>query len=415
MNILVMTLYWYPYEGPIIPVYGAIFKDLVQRGNKVTIITSFPHYRKGRRETWNEYRGKICETSQWEGVKLLRSYVYAPVFDQRKSGLLYRGLNFLSFNLSSLFTALLLAGKPDVIFASSSPPLTNGMIAWMVSLLKRCPLIYNVQDIFPDIAEKTGAVRNRVALAVLKAIEVFVYTVADKVLLLSEGMRRNVIAKGVLRRKTEVIPNFLDTDFLKPSDQDNPFSREWNLAGRFVAMYAGSVGISHGAEVIVEAAEILGNQKGIVFCFVGGGEYKPNLEEMASRKELNNVVFIPAQPFTRMNHVLPSAAVSLITYKKGLAEDSLPTKLVASMCSGCAVVAAIDEDSDTGSVIKEAGCGIIVPPEDSKALAEAILTFCQQSEKAEEMGRRGRAYVLEHFRSDVVIGRYEELFKSVLS
>ena len=103
------------------PIYGAIFRELVKRGNKIALITSFPHYRKGRRETWDEYRGKLCEITEWEGVRLIRSYVFAPVFSQNKFGLLYRALNFLSFNISSLLASTFVGGKVDVVLAPSSP------------------------------------------------------------------------------------------------------------------------------------------------------------------------------------------------------------------------------------------------------------------------------------------------------
>ena len=94
LNILWLMLYWYPYEGPLQPVYGAIIEDLMRQGHRVTVISSFPHFRLGRKERWSEYRGKLFERTRWRGATLIRSYVYAPVFKNEKLGLLIRGLNY---------------------------------------------------------------------------------------------------------------------------------------------------------------------------------------------------------------------------------------------------------------------------------------------------------------------------------
>jgi colanic acid biosynthesis glycosyl transferase WcaI len=414
LNILWIMIYWYPYEGPLQPVYGAILQDLMEKGHNVTIVSSFPHFRKGRPETWDEYRGKLFQKTEWNGARLIRSYVYAPVFKQEKPGLFYRALNFISFNISSVIAGIFMAGKSDIIFAPSSPPLTNGICAWIISLFKRCPVIYNIQDMYPDMAEKAGIVKSRFWRGFMKVIEKIVYKLADRLLLLSEGMRKNVIRKGVPEKKTEVIPNFFDINLLKPVTGENPFARQWNPEGKFLAMYGGNVGIPHGAEVILEAAERLKEPRDILFCFVGRGEYRPTLQQMTKQKGLDNLIFIPAQPFTEMSRVWTSASVSLITYKRGLSEDSLPTKLIASMCCQRPVIAAVDEDSDTAELIRKAQCGIIVPPEDAAAFADAIVTLYSDDPLRQKMGEAGRQYVMSHFERKVISGQYEKLLLSTV-
>ncbi|PQP33810.1 hypothetical protein C6A37_11020, partial [Desulfobacteraceae bacterium SEEP-SAG9] len=123
--ILVIMLYWYPYDGALMSIYGYIFKRLISKGHKVTIITSFPHYRKGRPETWKEIRRKLFEKTEWKGATIIRSYVFAPVFRGNKFSLFFRALNYISFNISSTLAGIFLAGKQDIIFSPSSPPLTN--------------------------------------------------------------------------------------------------------------------------------------------------------------------------------------------------------------------------------------------------------------------------------------------------
>jgi colanic acid biosynthesis glycosyl transferase WcaI len=415
MKIMAILIYWYPYEGPLMPIYGAVFEDLIRRGHEITIMSSFPHYRLGRSETWGEHRGKLFEVTDWKGAKLVRSYVYAPVFNRETLGLIYRILNFISFNISSMLTSIFLTGNVDIIFAPSSPPLSNGIVAWILSLFKRCPMVYSVQDMYPDIADKTGLVRSRSVLAATKLIEKLVYTISDRVILLSEGMRKKVLRKGVPEEKTEVIPNFFDTGLVRPTSRDNAFSLEWGLSERFVAVYAGNVGIPHGAEVIIHAAELLQHREQMLVCFVGGGEYRPRLQKLAQVRGLKNVLFIEALPYSRMNDVFSSASLSFITYRKGLAEDSLPSKLIASMCCECPVVVSIDEGSETARIIESAQCGMVVPAEDAPALSKAVMSLYRDKELRISMGKRGREYALRHFRREVISSRYEKTFQSLVN
>jgi colanic acid biosynthesis glycosyl transferase WcaI len=414
MKIVAVLIYWYPYEGPLMPIYGAVFEDLMKWGHDVTIISSFPHYRLGRRETWEEHRGKLFQVTDWKGAKLIRSYVYAPVFHRGNLGLIYRILNFISFNISSMLTSIFLTGNVDIIFAPSSPPLSNGVVAWIVSLFKRCPMVYSVQDMYPDIAEKTGLVRSRSVLAATKWIEKLVYAISDRVILLSEDMRKKVLRKGIPEEKTEVIPNFFDTGIVRPTSRENAFSREWGLSERFVAVYAGNAGIPHGAEVIIHAAELLQHLEQMILCFVGGGEYRPRLQKLAQLRGLKNVLFIEAPPYSRMNDVLSSASLSFVTYRKGLAEDSLPSKLIASMCCELPVVASIDEGSETARIIQSAQCGIVVPAEDASALSKAVTSLYRDEAMRSEMGKRGREYALRHFKREVMSSRYERTFQSLV-
>jgi colanic acid biosynthesis glycosyl transferase WcaI len=409
-------LYWYPYEGPLMPIYGAIFQDLVAKGHDVTIVASFPHYRKGRTETWDQYRNKLIEISTWKSVKLIRSYVYAPIFNSKSRGLIYRALNFISFNISCIFAGIVLGGKADLVFAPSSPPLTNGFCAWILGIWKKCPIIYNVQDVYPDMAEKLGLIKNKVFIALLKKLERSVYRLSDKALVISEKMRNNLLCKKVPTNKIALIPNFIDTDFIRPISQENSFSVKWRLNGRFVVMYAGNIGLSHGAEIIVHAAKILMDMQNndIEFCFVARGEYKNKIEFMAKSMNLKNVRFVPPQPEESVPHIWASASVSIVSYRSGMAEYSVPSKLLAIMCSGRPVIAAADRGSETEKIIHSANCGFCTKPEDPVALALAILRLFQNEEERIHMGENGRKYVLEYFRRKKISKQYEELFLSVI-
>jgi colanic acid biosynthesis glycosyl transferase WcaI len=413
MKILVIMLNWYPYCGPLMPIYGVIFKQLLSMGDEITIVTSLPHHHKGSPESYAKNPFRLYEITRWDRAKLIRSWVFAPRFEDEKLSLLARALNFISFNVSSAIAAVLLGGKADVIFAPSSPPLTNGIVAYLVSRFKNCPFVYNVQDIYPDIAVNLGLVRNRLFLLLLKSLEKAVYRLANKVLTISGGMREIIEKKGVPSEKVEVIENFLDPSFFRDERSDNDFSRSFGLHDSFVVMYAGNIGVPHGVEVIVQAAEILRNEPGLKFCFVARGERRAEVERLTRTKGLKNVMFLPPQPESSVPQIWATASVGVISYRRGLAGFSLPSKLFAAMCAARPVIASVDGESETARIIASAKCGMCVQPESPGEIAEAILNLKKSPEIAREMGRNGREYVQEHLRKEVIALHYASLFKGL--
>ncbi len=415
MKILVIMLNWYPYCGPLMPIYGSVFRQLLSMGDEITIISSLPHYHRGSPESRSRIPYQPYEVMRWEKAKLIRSWVFAPSFRSENLSLLYRALNFLSFNVSSAFAAIFLAGKADIIFAPSSPPLTNGIVAYLVSRFKRCPFVYNVQDIYPDIAVNLGLVRNRLLLLGLRFLEKAVYRLSNKILTISEGMRDIIRGKGVPDEKIEVIENCIDPYFFRPNSGTNEFSRVLGLDGSFVVMYAGNIGVPHGVEVLVHAAEILRDEPKLIFCFVARGERRADIERLARIKGLKNVILLPPQPEDLVPQIWASASVGVITYRRGLAGFSLPSKLFAAMCAGRPVIGSVDDDSETARIINNAQCGLCVKPESPVELAEAVLLLKKSPEVTMEMGRKGREYVEKNLRREVTALQYSYLFKSVAS
>ncbi|MCF8070593.1 MAG: glycosyltransferase family 4 protein [Desulfobacterales bacterium] len=414
VRLLVIMLYWYPYEGPLMPIYGRIFQDLINKGYQITLVTSFPHFRKGRSETWEEYRGKLYEVSDWKGVKLIRSWVFAPIFGQSNSGLFYRALNFISFNLSSTLAALFLGGKADILFAPSSPPLTNGLVCWLVSKFKRCSMVYNVQDLYPDMAVEMGLVRSRSVVKLLVIVEKLVYGLAKKVLTISEGMAAAIRRKGVPDDKVEVIENFIDTEDIQPQSKNNLFSRYYGIHDKFVILYAGNIGIPHGVEILVSAAEMLKTQKDMVFCFVARGERKDMVQTLAAKKKLKNVKFIDPQPESWVPLIWASASVGAITYRSGLADFSVPSKLLACMCAQRPVIAVADHDSGTAAVVVRAGCGLTVTPGSVDELSKTILRLKNNEVERRLMGENGRNYVKNNLNRSNITERYDIFFRNVV-
>ncbi|HVF39066.1 MAG TPA: glycosyltransferase family 4 protein, partial [Gemmatimonadaceae bacterium] len=319
MRILVLSLYYDPdicqSNGPII---RAICDDLAAAGHDVTVLTSFPHYNQD--EIWPEYRGRLFQKGRIGWVTVRRSYIYVSA----GRSALARILNYLSFNVSSTLAGVA-AGKHDVIFAMS-PPLTIGVTAWLLGKLYGIPYCYNLQDIWPDVAVKLGMLRGRRTIAFFERMERFIYRKAAKIFAISDEFRDNVVAKGIDPSKVVVIPNFVDTERVRPMERLNAFSQQMELDDRFVVLYAGNIGLSQGLEVILDAAEHLRHEDDILFLVVGSGGKREELMRDSGRRGLLNVKFLPLQPEDDVPLLYASADVALIPLRKGITENSVPSK-----------------------------------------------------------------------------------------
>jgi len=381
--------------------------EFTRQGHQVTVVTSMPHYDNNR--VMPAYRRRLWVRERQGDIAITRVYLYVPT---KKTNVLGRLLNYVSFNINSVLAGLL-AGKQDILLVPS-PPLTNGVAGWILSRFHRIPFIYNVQDIYPAVAVRLGLLKNARLIRIFERMERFVYRKAGAVSVISDSFRRNLRQKGVPEEKLPVISNFLDSGFVKPMPQCNPFSKEHDLDGRFVLLFAGNVGLSQGLDAVIDAAERLRHIPDIRFLIVGNGASKPGLVEKAEHLCLNNVLFLPFQDYERVPEMYATAGACLIPLRKGLTEDSVPCKLFTIMGAARPVIASVDRESDTHRVITEAQCGLCTPPEDAQELAEAILSLYEDRDRAAEMGERGRIYVENHYTSDSVARKYRDLFESLI-
>ena len=399
MKILVVSLYYEPdrcqSNGPII---RALCEDWAEAGHQVTVLTSFPHYNCDN--VWPEYRGRWFQRDRVGRVNVIRSYIFVP---HKRSGW-QRILNYLSFNISSTLAGLF-SGKQDVIFAMS-PPLTIGLTAYVLGLLKRIPYCYNLQDIWPEVAVKLGMLRGRRLIAFFETMEKFIYRHSHRIFAISDEFKSNLIAKGVAADKIEVIPNFTDTEFIKPMEKVNAFSLANGLADKFTVLYAGNVGLSQGLEVILDAAEQLKDHPDIVFAIVGEGSSRAELIVEAERRKLRNVRLLPFQPESDVPMVYAAADAALIPLRHGITENSVPCKTYSIMAAAKPYIAGVDEGSTVWKLTEQVGCGVCVEPENGRALAEAVLRFERDEQGRSVMGQSGRQFVECNFAREIITDRY---------
>jgi len=365
-----------------------------------------PYY--GRERVWESYEGKFLVKEELSGYKVIRVYTYAASRKNLPARLFSWGL----FNIISLLIGLKI-GHHDVLFIPN-PFFLAGLPLHTMSRLKSMPVIYSVEDIYPDVAVRLGLLNSRWMISLVAMLEQSCYRRARYIRVLSEGMRQDLMARGVPPEKVITIPNFADTDFVRPLPRVNSFRERYGLADKFVILYAGNIGFSHGLDTVLRAAELLKNEPDMVFVLVGEGAAKAALQEMARELDLLNIFFIPFQPREDVPFVLASADVSLIPLRRDFVGESVPSKTYWVLASGRPVIAAVGQDTEVANLIEQAQCGIRVDPESPDALAGAILRLRGDASQRAVMGQRAREFVVEHYSREVVVNKFHMLIQSLL-
>ena len=417
MRLLVLCPHFAPDTAPTGEVMTSIATELVARGHELHVVTSLPWYQHHRVEPG--WTGKVVRHEDTEWGRVTRVHP----FPTDKRNIPARAAGFAGFTVLS--TALGLAGRrgsrPDAVLAMS-PPLTLGGAGWLAARRWGVPFVFNIQDVFPDVAVEVGAITNPRVIQLASWLERWSYRRSDAVTVLSEDLRANLVTKirGTVpdaHDRIRVIPNFVDTARITPRDPDEgTYRAEHGLTGRRVVMYAGNVGFSQSLDLVVEAARTLGERSDladVAFVVNGGGSARADLEEQAAG--LDNVVFVDFQPKERLPEVLAAADIHVVPLRRGLARSSVPSKTYSILAAGRPVVASVDEGTEVARVVERAGAGLAVPPDDPEEFTKALATMLDDPERTRAMGAAGRAFVEEWASPAAIAERYEALFDELRS
>lgn len=410
MNILMLTLDFPPEVGSASDLFYELARRMIQRGHRVTVVTTFPRhysYRIVGKESLPRASGKLFLREQMDNIRVIR----LRGLPLPKDSLLARGVEHFFLSLILVFGGIF-SGKQDVILIYS-PPLPLAFTAYFLSKVKRVPLVANIQDLYPQAVVDSGLLRNRLQIWAFKAMESFVYKKANCLTVHSEGNQDYLISKGANEEKVMVIPNWADTDEIKPSLKHNQFRWEYGSDRKFLVSYAGIVSPAQALKSVIHCAALLISNDEVLFLMVGDGLEKKNLMLEAEKLKLNNMKFLPMQPKSRYPEVLSASDVCLVTLDRRTKTPVVPAKLIRIMSSGRPVIASIPMEGDVPKIIKAARCGLVVEPENPQMLAQAILKLYDNPSLAEELGKNGREYAEKHFSIEVCAAKYEDVFRKV--
>ncbi|HET7044366.1 MAG TPA: glycosyltransferase family 4 protein [Gaiellaceae bacterium] len=342
------------------------------------------------------------------GVRIVR--VPSTAFERSK--LLARAANYLSY-LANAAVRALREPRPDAVLCMTDPPMV-GDLALAVARRHGAPLVVVSMDVFPEIAVELKRLENPLLVSLLRALVHLYLRRADRVVAIGETMRRRLLEKGAPPQRVSVIPNWVDAGAITPQPRDNAWARKRGLDGSFVVMHSGNVGHAQNLDNLVRASTFLRDLDDVTVLVVGFGARYQETVELAERLEADAVRFLPYQKREVLPQSLSAADVHYVGLGRGLSGYVVPSRLYGILAAGRPVIVAADEESETAQVVRTVGCGVVVPPDRPELLAEAIRDLRDRRGELDEMGARGRAYVVAEADRGVAIARYRDLLRELV-
>ena len=403
MNILVLAHFYPPEMGGAGARLHGLSRWLAHAGHNVTVITGFPNYPSG--VIPEAYKGKLRQREEMDGVDVVRTWVFASP----KRGSIRRMANYFSFVFSSIITGLLLRKSYDVVLVSS-PPLFIGLAGWVLAGFRRIPFVFDIRDLWPEIAVETGEFSADSRLVKMAdALARFLYRKAAHITPVTENKLRKIEALGVPENKMTVVTNGVDLDLLPSVTEDK--RAELGLEGKFVAVYAGLLGIAQGVEMLVHSATRLREHEDLHFLIIGDGVRREAIAEEIERQGLTNVTMLPRQPREQISHYLASADVSLVPLINSELTDAVPSKLLEAWAHRCTPV--LIAGGEAASLVRRCQGGIVAAPEQPEALDAALLALKADPERLARHAHNGHEFVRRHFDRAALARQMEEVLEQV--
>jgi glycosyltransferase involved in cell wall biosynthesis len=385
---------------------GLVFaRELVRQGFDVEVVTGFPNYPGGK--VYAGYKIKLIQRECIDGVQITR----LPLYPNHDQSAIKRVLNYVSFAASALVYGLFMAKRADVMYAYH-PPLTVGIAASLIRWVRGIPLVYDIQDMWPDTLRATGMLNNPRALDLVGRVCDWVYKQVDQLVVLSPGFKRLLVQRGVPERKIDVIYNWADESALMSPVGGVPAA--FPTADRFRVVFAGNMGKAQALDAVLDAAVILqARGSRASFVMLGGGVEVSRLKTRALEMKLGNVVFLPPVPMSEVGAVLAAADVLLVHLRKDpLFEITIPSKTQAYMAVGKTLLMAVN--GDAADLVRQAKCGLTAESENSKALADDVDALAAMpADELKMMGKNASSFYREALGLQVGTAKFAAVFESL--
>jgi glycosyltransferase involved in cell wall biosynthesis len=402
MHILLIHQAFTALDEPGGTRHDELARCLTERGHRVTVIASPVSYLTGAALTPGH---SPEERERGAGVRVIRASTYSALH----KSFVHRVFAFISFMASSFLLGLEVKGV-DLVWGTS-PPIFQGVTAWLLARLKRVPFLFEVRDLWPSFAVAVGVLRNPLLIRLSEWLERFLYRRADRVMVNSPGYVAHVQSRGA--KRVELVPNGAEPGMFDPADNGAAFRAVHRLGGKFVALYAGAHGLSNDLGVVLESARLLADRREVHIVLLGDGKDKAHLQEQAAGLGLTNVLFLPPVPKNEMPAALAGADACIAILKPIEAyKTTYPNKVFDYMAAGRPVALAID--GVIRAVVEAAGCGVFARPGDPAALAEAIRALASDPARSRAMGLRGRRCVEEQFSRSALAGKLARILEEMV-
>ena len=410
-SVLILSLIFSPDNVSTAHIISGIAEDLKEYGHDVCVITTTPHYHRDRAlETEQPIRNwilGIIKKSQFKGIP-----VYHIAMPDKHCHKLLRIISWLGFHFLSTIIGVCVRFKADVILVPS-PPLSIGINAYLIARLTGSKYIYNVQELYPDIAVNLGVIKHKGLISWLSSVESFIYNRAAAVTSITESIQNKVAARMKEPKKAWLIPNFVDFSDITEAPRVNTFSQHYHIEKRFVVTYAGNLGMPQNVSILVEAGKLLQAEKGIAILIIGDGTEKEALKRCVEREKMTNVHVIDYQSYSMMPLIYATTDVFYVGQTLDAHSDGIPSKTYRIMANKKPVLAVTTSSSDLAHCVNEAGAGKVVASENAADLAQAILEMRARGGELQQYGQKAHQYVVEAFERKNVSRQYDQLIRNV--
>jgi colanic acid biosynthesis glycosyl transferase WcaI len=411
VKILYISQYFPPEMGAPSARVSELAQRWAQAGHDVTVLTGFPNHPDGivRREYRNTFRRMVFR-ERVHDVNVVRSWLL-PLPNRRP---IERMLNYSSFMASAAVTGSFL-GAPDAVIASS-PQLLVGLAGWWISRLKHVPFIFEVRDLWPESLVAVGVGNAKSALhRSLTRIAEFLYRTADHIVVVTPAFREFLVDRWhVPAEKISVVPNGVETRVFGPQLPDHDLRKNLGGEGKFIASFIGTMGLAHGLNTLVAAAErFQKTEPDVLFMLVGEGADRQRITAIAQAKGLSNIRFVPQQLREKVPDYIAASDVCLVLLRKSAVfETVIPTKMLEFM--SCAKPVILGVGGQAREIIERSRAGICIEPENADQLCDAILQLRKQDWLRESLGRNGREYIIRNLSRERTADQYLQVLNEVI-
>lgn len=400
MKLLIFSAYYEPEKAASMYLATDLYEGLAEKGCKVELFVPLPT-RGVTKEERKKYKLKRTEKKCNGNLVIHRIMIVGE-----HNNILLRFVRYLLMNLIFIWKGLWV--KADCIFVQSTPP-TQGAMAVILKKLKKIPLVFNLQDVFPDSLVGAGLAKEGSPIwRIGRILENFTYRNVDEIVVISDSIKDNIVAKGVSPEKIVRVYNWGNTENIIPIEREKNllFDRFGLDRNKFYIVYAGNLGYAQNIDLLLKVAKRLEDNKHLQFLIFGAGTQEKQYKELAKDLKLNNVKFFPLLPYRETAYVYGLGDICVLMCKKGFGGSAMPSKMWSIMATGRPILACFDENSDVERIIKKEEIGYFVRAEDQEALGKIISDIQKSPDELEKRGKRARKLVETKYSKEKAIDEY---------
>jgi glycosyltransferase involved in cell wall biosynthesis len=407
MRIAFVCQYFPPEPGAPAGRASELARAWVRAGHDVWVLTGMPNHPTG--QVPPEYRGRRTVEEEWQGVRVVRTWIYATP----NAGRVRRSAAFASFALSALLMGQARVPQVDVVVATT-PQILCALAGDVMARVRRIPFVLDLRDLWPESIVAVGALpEGHVVIRMLERVARRLYADASCVVTVTDAFRKILIAGGLPASKIAVVKNGVDLARFRPLPRQTALRARLGWDDKLIVEYAGTLGMAHALDRVLDAAARLSRRGDIRFLFVGDGAERAALESRARGQGLDNVRFLGTLPREAMPEVYATADVCLVPLRKAeLFTTVIPSKIFEISAMERPILLSVE--GEARSIVEASGGGRVLPPEDVDAMVQAIEDLADHPAQRVEMGRRGRAHVVREFDREALAARYEAILREVV-